>query len=90
MIGRHVANIIKRFAHHRDDMQLGNFQRVRGLALYSKGMIYWSKLQFVTDQPKILLTSSAGLRQIGDASSLGWRQNPQGKAPFSLLAPVRK
>jgi hypothetical protein len=26
-----VANIIKRFARHRDDMRLANFQRVRGL-----------------------------------------------------------
>ena len=31
MIGRRVANIIKRFARHRDDMRLANFQRVRGL-----------------------------------------------------------
>ena len=26
-----MANIIKRFAHHRDDMRLANFQGVRGL-----------------------------------------------------------
>ena len=26
-----MANIIKRFARHRDDMRLANFQRVRGL-----------------------------------------------------------
>ena len=31
MIGRRMANIVKRFAHHRDDMRLANFQRVRGL-----------------------------------------------------------
>ena len=31
MIGRRMANIIKRFARHRDDMRLANFQRVRGL-----------------------------------------------------------
>ena len=31
MIGRRMANIIKRFACDRDDMRLGNFQRVRGL-----------------------------------------------------------
>ena len=31
MIGRRMANIIKRFARHRDDMLLANFQRVRGL-----------------------------------------------------------
>ena len=31
MIGRRMANIIKRFARHRDDMRLVNFQRVRGL-----------------------------------------------------------
>jgi hypothetical protein len=26
-----MASIIKRFARHRDDMRLANFQRVRGL-----------------------------------------------------------
>src|SRR6266550_2690791 len=31
MIGRSMGNIIKRFARHRDDMRLANFQRVRGL-----------------------------------------------------------
>src|SRR5437762_11410214 len=31
MIGRGMANIIVRFARHRDDMRLANFQRVRGL-----------------------------------------------------------
>ena len=31
MIGRRMANIIKRFARHRDDMRLGNFKCVRGL-----------------------------------------------------------
>jgi len=31
MIGRRMANIIKRFARHRDDMRLANFQRVRRL-----------------------------------------------------------
>jgi hypothetical protein len=31
MIGRRMANIIKRFARYRDDMRLANFQRVRGL-----------------------------------------------------------
>src|SRR6266853_1752276 len=31
MIGRRMANIIKRFARDRDDMRLGKFQRVRGL-----------------------------------------------------------
>ena len=31
MIGGRMANIIKRFARHRDDMRLTNFQRVRGL-----------------------------------------------------------
>ena len=31
MIGRRMANIIKHFARHRDDMGLANFQRVRGL-----------------------------------------------------------
>ena len=31
MIGRRMANIIKRFARHRDDMRLANFERVRGL-----------------------------------------------------------
>jgi len=31
MFGRRVANIIKRFARHRDDMRLANSQRVRGL-----------------------------------------------------------
>src|ERR1700747_3746929 len=31
MIGRRMANIIKRFARHRDDMRLANFQGVRGL-----------------------------------------------------------
>jgi hypothetical protein len=31
MIGRRMANIIKRFARHRDDMRLAHFQRVRGL-----------------------------------------------------------
>jgi hypothetical protein len=31
MIGRRMANIIKRFARNRDDMRLANFQRVRGL-----------------------------------------------------------
>src|SRR5205823_2375736 len=31
MIGRRMANIIKRFARDRDDMRLANFQRVRGL-----------------------------------------------------------
>src|SRR5436853_7372741 len=31
MIGRRMANIIKRLARHRDDMRLANFQRVRGL-----------------------------------------------------------
>src|SRR6266853_4079071 len=31
MIGRRMANIIKRFARHRDDMRLAKFQRVRGL-----------------------------------------------------------
>src|SRR5436309_16040561 len=31
MIGRRMANIIKRFARHRDDMRLANFQRVGGL-----------------------------------------------------------
>jgi len=31
MIGRRMANIIKRFARHRDDMRLANFQRVCGL-----------------------------------------------------------
>ena len=31
MIGRRMANIIKRFARHRDDMRVANFQRVRGL-----------------------------------------------------------
>src|SRR6478609_5022280 len=30
MIGRRMANIVKRFARHRDDMRLANFQRVRG------------------------------------------------------------
>ena len=31
MIGRRMANIIKGFARHRDDMRLANFQSVRGL-----------------------------------------------------------
>jgi len=31
MIGRCMANIIKRLASHRDDMRLAKFQRVRGL-----------------------------------------------------------
>src|SRR6266480_3358707 len=31
MIGGRMANIIKRFARHRDDMRLANFQSVRGL-----------------------------------------------------------
>ena len=31
MIGRRMANIIKCFASHRDDMRLAKFQRVRGL-----------------------------------------------------------
>src|SRR6266480_2884803 len=31
MIGRRMANIIKRFARHRDDVRLAKFQRVRGL-----------------------------------------------------------
>src|SRR4030095_4127275 len=31
MIGRCMANIVKRFARHRDDMRLAKFQRVRGL-----------------------------------------------------------
>jgi hypothetical protein len=31
MIGSHMANIIKRFARHRDDMRLANFQRGRAL-----------------------------------------------------------
>jgi hypothetical protein len=31
MIGRRMADIIKRFACCRDDMRLLNFQRVRGL-----------------------------------------------------------
>src|SRR6184192_1542851 len=31
MIGRRMANIIKRFARHRDYMLLANFERVRGL-----------------------------------------------------------
>jgi hypothetical protein len=31
MIGRRMANIIKRFARHRDDMRLAKFQCVRGL-----------------------------------------------------------
>src|SRR5580765_116056 len=31
MIGRRMADIIKRFARHGDDMRLANFQRVRGL-----------------------------------------------------------
>src|SRR5438874_8840892 len=31
MIGRRMANIIKRFARHRDDIRPTNFQRVRGL-----------------------------------------------------------
>jgi hypothetical protein len=31
MIGRRMANIIKRFARDRDDTRLANFQRVRGL-----------------------------------------------------------
>src|SRR5437773_12542255 len=31
MIGRRMANIINRFARHRDDMRLAIFQRVRGL-----------------------------------------------------------
>jgi hypothetical protein len=30
MIGRRVANIIKRFARHRDYMWLTKFERVRG------------------------------------------------------------
>ncbi len=31
MIGRRMANIIKPFARHHDDIWLANFQRVRGL-----------------------------------------------------------
>src|SRR5947208_12399903 len=31
MIGRRMANIIKPFARHRDDMRLANFQPVRSL-----------------------------------------------------------
>src|SRR5205807_7913988 len=31
MIGRGMANIIKRFARHRDDMRVANFQGVRSL-----------------------------------------------------------
>jgi hypothetical protein len=31
MIGRRMANIVKRLARHRDDMRLANFQRVCGL-----------------------------------------------------------
>src|SRR5438477_8818803 len=31
MIGRRMANIIKRLARYRDDTRLANFQRVRGL-----------------------------------------------------------
>src|SRR5947208_9376231 len=31
MIGRRMANIIKRFPCHRDDIRPTNFQRVRGL-----------------------------------------------------------
>jgi hypothetical protein len=31
MIGRRMANIIKRLARLRDDMRLANFQLVRGL-----------------------------------------------------------
>jgi hypothetical protein len=31
MIGWRVSSVIKRFAGHRDDMRLANFQRVCGL-----------------------------------------------------------
>ena len=31
MIGRRMADIIKRFARHRNDMRLANFQGVRSL-----------------------------------------------------------
>ena len=31
MIGGRMANVIKRFARHRDDMRLANFQPVRVL-----------------------------------------------------------
>jgi hypothetical protein len=31
MLGRRMANIIKRLARHRDDMRLAKFQRARGL-----------------------------------------------------------
>ena len=31
MIGGRMANVIKRFARHRDDMRFANFQRVRSL-----------------------------------------------------------
>jgi hypothetical protein len=31
VIGRRMANIIKRFARHHDDVRLANYQLVRGL-----------------------------------------------------------
>src|SRR5205823_10029285 len=31
LIGRRMADVIKRFARHRDDMRLANFQRMRAL-----------------------------------------------------------
>ena len=36
MIGWRVANIVERFACHRDDMRLANFKRVRGLDVEGK------------------------------------------------------
>jgi len=40
MIGRRMANIIKRLARHRDDMRLANFQVVRGLDAERKLLRY--------------------------------------------------
>ena len=54
-----MANIIKRFARHRDDMRLANFQRVRGLDAE------WKRLRSPTKHGLPNLTPLCANRNLG-------------------------
>jgi hypothetical protein len=54
MIGRRVANIIKRFARHRDYMRLVNFEIVRGFDAERKLLRRPSKQQPATTSPAVI------------------------------------
>jgi hypothetical protein len=64
MIDRRMANIIKRFARHRDDMRLANFQRVRSLDAE------WKLLRCPTEYCLPNLTPLWANRNLGSAHAV--------------------